>query len=282
MRVKERFPISLALSQFDTTQEPNEGNIRTYLDSVYSKVAPIEQPRWNEAHIDTLFHAGAANFINRHFSFANIRSYDQFYFNLVQQPINMVTGYQRQHRKSIIYTPSETSDSQTTDQYTKLIMNVSNRQGIGEMFSRACELSSITSLVFMQPYLDFQGGDPAQGDLKTKIWEYNSFLVDPFAREPDFSDAQFIWFQQYITKKEALEKFGDKAAQIHPLSGSPQRFGRFYFLPESNHLMGVDRLIQSFVWYKSTRKKKMLYSQERNQFFDVGGENAQIDRKSVV
>lgn len=182
----------------------------------------------------------------------------------------MITGYQRQHRKSIVYTPTEGADPQTTDQYTKLMTHVANQEGIHEQFSRACELATITGLTLLQPYLDYQD-DPAQGSLKVKVWEYNSFLVDPYARNHDFSDAQFVWCQEYISKKEAEDRFPDKIEAIAPMSGTPQRYGSFYFLPENYNMARNDLMVLSYVWYKWKKKKKRLYSRSRNQFFDFAG-----------
>ena len=92
--------------------EPNESNIKTWMDNLYGKFEPIEQARWNQANIGTLFYAGEQRFGNSYFSF-----YPQY--NLadlpvqpeVQQPVNMVTGYQRQHRKSVNFTPGNRSRS---------------------------------------------------------------------------------------------------------------------------------------------------------------------------
>ncbi len=162
--------------------EPNQGNVRQWLDNLYSKFQPIEQSRWNQANIDTLFYAGSQTFVNRYFNFAPTTSYQQYYFNLCQQPVNMITGYQRQHRKSIMYQNIDGGDAQTTDQYTKLISSVANRGAIHEQFSKACELAAVSGMVMLQPYLDYNGDDNAQGQLKLKIWEYNSFLVDPYFR----------------------------------------------------------------------------------------------------
>jgi hypothetical protein len=146
----------------------------------------------------------------------------------------MVTGYQRQHRKNFSYVPTEGSDPQATDQYTKLITHVANKNGIHEQFSRGCEQACITGMCLLQPYLDFTGDDPAQGELKIKLWEYNSFLIDPYARDMNhLSDAQFIWCQEYISKKEAESRFPDKLENIAPMAGTPQRYGSFYFLPLS-------------------------------------------------
>lgn len=183
----------------------------------------------------------------------------------------MITGYQRQHRKSILYQNIDGSDPQTTDQYTKLISNVAGRGAIHEQFSKACELAAVSGMVMLQPYLDFSGDDQAQGELKLKVWEYNAFLVDPYFREPDMSDAQFVWCQEYISKKEAEDRFPDKLENIAPMAGTPQRYGSFYFLPENYNMARNDLMVLSYVWYKWKKKKKRLYSASRNQFFDFAG-----------
>ena len=195
----------------------------------------------------------------------------------MQQPVNMVTGYQRQHRKSIIYQPSDGADPNTTDQYTKIIMHACQAEGIHEQYSKSCELAAVAGMNLMQPYLDYCGDDPAQGQLKVKVWEYNSFLVDPFFREPDMSDANFVWCQEYISKRVALERFGDKANEIRPMMGTPQRYGNFYFLPENHNMARNDLMVLSYIWYKWTRPRKRLYSRRRNQFFDFSERNANLD-----
>lgn len=258
--------------------EPNQTNIRQWLDNLYSKFQPIEQARWNQSNIDTLFYAGEQNYVNNYFNFNSASTRQNFYFNLIQQPVNMVTGYQRQHRKSINYIPSEGADPHTTDQYTRIIDHVANVEGINEQFSKACELATVSGMVLLQPYLDYSGDDPAQGALKLKIWEYNSFLVDPYFRNPDMSDAQFAWCQEYISKKEAEARFPDKLENIAPMAGTPQRYGSFYFLPENYNMSRNDLMVLSYVWYKWNRKKKRLYSPQRNQFFDFGGGDEQLEQ----
>lgn len=239
---------------------------------------PVEQARWNQSHIDTLFYAGSQTFVNRYFNFAPTTSYQQYYFNLIQQPINMVTGYQRQHRKSIVYQAADGADPHTTDQYTRLIKNVCQKEGIDEQYSKSCELSAVAGMNLLQPYLDYTGDDPAQGQLKLKIWEYNSFLVDPFFRNPDMSDAQFVWCQEYISKFEAESRFPGQEEKVKPMSGTPQRYGSFYFLPENYNMARNDLLVLSYVWYKWRRKKKRLYSKKRNQFFDFAGGDGQLEQ----
>ena len=57
-----------------------------------AKFMPLEQSRWNQSNIDSLFYAGNQSFINRNFTFNAGISPQEYYFNICQQPINMVTG----------------------------------------------------------------------------------------------------------------------------------------------------------------------------------------------
>lgn len=257
--------------------EPSQGNVRQWLDNLYSKFQPIEQSRWNQSNIDTLFYAGSQTFVNRYFNFSPTTSYQQYYFNLIQQPVNMITGYERQHRKQWMFQASEGADPQTVDQYTKLLGHVANSGALHEQKSKAKELAAISGMVLLQPFLDYTGDDHAQGELKLKIWEYNSFLVDPYFRMPDMSDAEFVWCQEYISKKEAESRFPDKVHAITPMAGTPQRYGSFYFLPENYNMARNDLMVLSYVWYKWKRKKKRLYSRSRNQFFDYAGDDGHLE-----
>lgn len=241
------------------------------MDNLYSKFQPIEQIRWNAANIDCLMYAGCKNTAYQYSSHTPQKE-DKFFFNLLQQPINMVTGRQRQTRKSITYIPIEGSDSQTTDQYTRLMMQANNKGGVLEAYSKGCEMAAICGRILAQPYLDFSS-DLLQGDLKLKIWEYNAFLEDPFSREPDMSDSQFVWTQEYISKREAMFRFKDKENVISTMSSSPQRHGTFYFLPEHYNMARNDLMVLSHIWYKWKRKRKKIYNPHTNQFLDFTQES---------
>ncbi len=91
------------------------------------------------------------------------------------------------------------------------------------------------------------------------------------------SDAQFVWCQEYISKKDAESRFPDKVQAIAPMAGTPQRYGSFYFLPENYNMARNDLMVLSYVWYKWKRKKKRLYSRSRNQFFDFAGDQGELE-----
>lgn len=269
--------MSFTLPPWDSGQEPSQTNVRSWMDNLYAKFQPMEQARWNQANIDSQFYAGSQQFINRHYNFTPSGNGQNFHFNIMQQPVNMITGYQRQHRKSLNYIPSEAGDPHTTDQYTRLMVQQCNAQGINEEYSRACELSCVSGMVLMQPYLDYHTSDPLQGELRLKTWEYNSFLIDPWFRQPDLSDCNFVWCQEYISKKEAEFRMPDMAKDIAMMSGAPQRYGNFYFLPEHHNMARNDLLTISYVWYRWKRKKNKLYSRSLDMCFDYSEKHADLE-----
>ena len=257
--------------------EPNQTNVRSWLDNLYTRFQPIEQARWHQSNLDTLFHAGAQNYVNRYYSPGGQNSaQSEFYFNIIQNSVRFPCGYQRQHRKSINYIPAEGADSHTTDQYTRIVDHTCNTEELNEVFSKACELSCITGMVLLQPYLDYNSSDPAQGALKLKLWEYNSFIIDPFWRD-DINNASFVWTQEFVSKQEALVRFPDKENIIALMSGTPQQHSKFYFLPENYNVNRNDLLVLSYVWFKKNKKIKKFYSKHLNQFFSYSKKQANED-----
>ena len=262
---------------WDSEMEPDEANFKIWADNLYGRYEPIEQARWNQSNIDTLFNAGEQRFINSYFNFYPTYNAQTFHFNLVQQPVNMVCGYQRQHRKSINFLPLQAAKQDFADDLTKVITYANTNRGILEKYSTGCEQSCVSGMVLAQPYLDYTD-DPVNGTLDLKIWSYNSFMIDPYFREPDASDANFIWCQQYLSKKAAMDKFPDKADIIKNMSGFGNRYGKFYFLPENYALARNDLLINSYIWYRSKRKKKMLYNANDGIAYDYVGGDKNMDQ----
>lgn len=260
--------------------EPNkitDENIVPFLREIRMLYNPIEQARWNQSNIDSLFYAGEQKFINQYYSFTPSNSYFNFYFNLIQQPINMVTGYQRQHRKSITFVPVEGTSQEYADDQTKLEMYANSKKRRLEKFSTGCEYSAIQGMCLAQPYLDFRGDDPVNGELDLKIWPYNSFFLDPFFRETgDMSDCNFIWTQSYLTKNIAESYFPDKKNLIRNLP--PQRNSEysFYFLPENYNMARNNFYILSQFWYQSSRKKKFLYNRNDGVAYDYMDDNKNL------
>lgn len=253
-------------------EELEEGHIIPWMESIRTLYNPIEQARWNQSNIDTLFIAGEQRFINSYYHFYPIQNFQNFHFNLIQQPINMVTGYQRQHRKSINYTPIESSKQEFSDDMTNIETYSNTLRRRLEKFSTGCEWSAVSGMCLAQPYLDFRGEDPINGTLDLKIWPYNSFFIDPFFRDTvDMSDCNFIWTQSYVTKQIAHQYFPEKENQIRQMSGMNTTNFSFYFMPENYNSVRNNFLVLSHIWYQSSRTKKCLYNKNDGltyEFYD--------------
>jgi hypothetical protein len=259
----------LALQMLDFSRDPTQYNIKAWMEGISKKIKPIEQTRWQQAYIDENYYCGNQSYINQQFNFAPQYNAQKFAFNLVQQPVNMVNGYLMDHQKSPRYTPAYGSDPQTTDQYTKLIVPLYEKEGIQQNYLKACEFSSRQAMCLMQPYFDFFGDDPAQGSLKLKVWDAFSYMADPFFREPDGSDATMFWTQEFIDRDEAKERFGEKVEGLRTYTYGGADGTNFYFLPENFSLFREDMLIVSYIWFKARRNRKRLYSASHKQFFDM-------------
>lgn len=268
--------------QFLPWSEPeslNDSNIVPYLREIRMLYNPIEQARWTQSNVDSLFYAGEQRYINNYFQFAPSTNYYNFYFNFLAQPVNMVTGYQRQHRKSITYIPVEGSSQEYADNQTKLEMYANSKRRRLEKFSQGCEYAAIQGMCLGQPYLDFRGDDPINGELDLKIWAYNSFFIDPFFRETgDMSDCNFVWTQSYISRNVAYSYFPDKKSEIRSLPPQQRTEYSFYFLPENYNSARNNFLIMSQFWYRATRKKKFLYNRNDGITYDFVEEESDLHK----
>jgi len=262
-------------SQFIFPEEPNANNVVNILQSIYTRFQSVEEVRWNESNIDVRFWAGDQDYIYQYFTFAPNYSFKNFFFNIIRPACDMITGYQRQHRKSISVVPVEMGSQKTADQFNKLLQFSHTKRQILEKFSDACEQSLVSGLVLLQPYLDFTE-DPINGVLDLKVWSYNSFMVDPYFREPDMSDANFVWLQKFLSKKEAIAQFPEHAELIGSMGGYSNRDGQFYFLPENYNIARNDLLVLSYYWYRTNRTRKKLYNKETGEVSDWKDDPAAI------
>ena len=122
-------------SQFLFPEEPNANNIVNILQNVYTRFQSVEEVRWNESNIDVRFWAGDQDYIYQYFTFAPNYNFKNFYFNIIRQPICMITGYQRQHRKSISVVPVEFASQHTADQFNKLLAFSHTKRHILEKYA---------------------------------------------------------------------------------------------------------------------------------------------------
>ena len=241
----------------DTYYVDNDHNILKLMDYTYSKYITINQSFWSEADIDSRFKAGDQSLWND--IYGNLPAFRkrQFSFNRIRRIINMISGYQRQHRKSTVVTPVEGSAERTADQFTKLLYHVNNTGNVLDNLSEAFEGAVTTGMNLLSTWLDFRS-DPVNGEIRVDNVSYNSYLIDPYFQKMDLSDCNSIWTRKYLTRQQLQGILPGRQDEIDAMRGWGNRDGKFQFQPEAYNYGMQDLLIFDEFWYLDTRSQKML------------------------
>lgn len=211
----------------------------------YNRAFVNWQAYWVEAYRDQSF------YLNNQWTPEERRYLQQeqrpeYTYNLVRACVNMVQGYQRKHRHSLVAQPVENSDSRTADQYTKCLYHVL-RNGKGHYaISDAFKGALVTGMGFVGLEMDHRQ-DPQNGDLKYQFYPWNSIIADPFWTQMDFSDCDYLIRRAYMSKDEAMSKFPDRKEQISRMVGN-MRDELFTFLPEQRIFQSQDLLAYTEMW----------------------------------
>src|SRR6185295_6981369 len=166
----------------DAYYTDQDNSILKRMDYTYAKNITVNQSFWSEADIDHRFHAGDQTLWND--IYGNVPAFRrrQFNFNRIRRVINMIDGYQRDHRKSTICQPVESSDDQTADQFTKLLFHANQTGDILHTISDAFKGALIGGMNLMSVWMDYRN-DPVNGDIKVDNVAYNGYLIDPYFKK---------------------------------------------------------------------------------------------------
>lgn len=260
----------------DTYYVDNDHNILKLMDYTYSKYITINQSFWSEADIDSRFKAGDQTLWND--IYGNLPAFRkrQFNFNRIRRIINMITGYQRQHRKSTIVTPIESSDQMTSDQFTKLLFHAHKNAHTLETISDAFEGALTTGMNMLSVWMDYRN-DPVNGDIKVDNVAYNGYLIDPYFKNKDLSDCNSIWTRKYLSRNQVETLLPGRSDEIKNFSGWGNRDGKFQFMPESYNYGMQDLLIYDEFWYLDSRKQKMLCDPTTGEVMEWRGQDDDLN-----
>lgn len=245
------------------------------MEAFYAESITINQSFWGEADTDTRFETGDQTLWNDLYGNLPANRRRQFSFNRIRPVVNMITGYQRRNRKSIIAIPIENADNQTADQFTKVLMWCCNREGILETISESFHGALVTGMNLLHVWLDYRS-DPVSGNIKVDNCSYNSFLIDPYFRKPDLSDCNALWKRSFLTKREAVSLLPDHADEILGLIGLDSgtgRDGKFQFMPESYNYGMKNLLTYDEFYYRDFRTQKMLVDRETGETLEWKSED---------
>lgn len=205
----------------------------------------------------------------------------QFNFNRIMRVINMISGHQRRNRKSTIVTGVENFDDMTADQFTKILLWISQNEGVLETISESFQGSLVTGMNLLQVWVDYRA-DPVSGNIKVDNCSYNSFLIDPYFRKSDLSDCNAIWKRSFLTKRECISLLPDHENEIIGLIGNDSgtgRDGKFQFMPESYNYGMKNLLTYDEFYYRDYRSQKMLVDIETGESQEWRGTGSDNEEK---
>jgi hypothetical protein len=237
--------------------DEKDRGLREQLEQFYQDNVTINQTFWTEADFDTRVEAGDQTVWNDLGQVPSFRR-KQLSFNRIRPVKNMIGGYQRKNRKSIIVTPVENGDQETADQFTKVIMWSSQQDNILETVSEAFDGALVTGLNLLQVWLDFRN-DPISGNIRVDNCSYNSFIIDSYFRKADLSDCNGIWKRSFLSKSECISLLPTHKDEIEelPTSGAKQD-GKFPWMPESYQNTNLKLFTYDEYYYRTYRKQKIL------------------------
>jgi hypothetical protein len=237
------------------------------MEAFYSEAITINQTFWGEADTDTRFEAGDQSLWTDLYGNLPANQRRNFNFNRIRRVVNMISGHQRRNRKSTIVTPVENADSETADQFTKILLWCNNQENVLETISEAFHGALVTGMNLLQVWVDYRS-DPVSGNIRVDNCSYNSFLIDPYFRKADLSDCNAIWKRSFLTKRECISLLPDHSEEILGLIGVDSgtgRDGKFQFMPESYNYGFKNLLTYDEFYYRDYREQIMLVDTETGE-----------------
>jgi hypothetical protein len=254
----------------------NDHDILKLMDYTYAKNITTNQSFWNEAEIDSRFKAGDQTLYNDMYG-GGVPAFRkrQFCFNRIRRVINMISGFQRQHRKATSVAPVHPRDDQTADQFSKILSHVNNYGHVLETISEAFEGALTTGMNLLSTWMDYRR-DPVNGDIKVDNVSYNGYLIDPFFKNMDLSDCNNIWTRKFLSRTQVESLLPSRADEIKTMRGWGNRDGKFQFMPESYNYGMQDLIMYDEFWYLDTRKQKLLVDIDSGETSEWVGQDEDI------
>lgn len=259
----------------------NSYDITQQKEAFYNNCLTPTLAWWNQALLDTQYYAGDQNLWTS--LYGNLPAYvrKQFNINLIMSFVHQIEGHQMANRKSTIAKPIENADQQTADDYTKILLQIYREGNVEDTISEAFKTGSlITGLNLLEVYIDYSD-DPISGDIKVGICPYNTIITDPYWKKIDFSDCQGYIVRNFLTKRQLMSMYPDKAELIASLPSNMNGNnydGKFQFTPQSYDYGMTNLLVYDQYYYRDWRKAKVMIDRQTGETKEVNTSHDAIKR----
>lgn len=235
-------------------------------EDFYQMHEPFISPIWSEMQIDIRFVAGDQQLMNVLYD-PKSQVNNPFVINLMQRYIGMTTGFQRNHRKSLMMVPFHDDTDQICDDYNGCFKWSEERSNFQELFSESFESSCTTGMSLMHAYPDY-GIDPSSPDIHwsnvTAMWS----MVDSNFRKRDLTDCEGIFTRKWVSKKKAAKLLPGRDKEILNVPVGWGQDGKF---PIQQALLAnkIESLIPYDEFhYLSTRTAQVIYDPQTKQYIE--------------
>ena len=249
-------------------------SIRQQMERNYSDCINILQTQWYQADLDERFYMGDQELWGLIFPGVATYRKKSWFFNLINSHVQMASGFQRRNRKSTICIPTLPTMQKTADQLTKCLYAVHGNGGY-QVYSDMFEKMLVQGIGLMGIHKDTTN-DPVSGDIKLRVVDFRSILIDPFFRKHDLSDCRFIWTRQFFDRLEAATLYPQFADEIMSLAKGTYRDDKFYYMPEVYQIQFPNLIAFDEYWYLTSRNARYLVDIETNETNEFVGDEEDL------
>ena len=249
-------------------------------DARYQQSLSAWQLFFWEQLIDRKVYLGDQRYLNQYTGLSY--EHQKFVFNNSMPVVNMVCGRQRQHRKATQILPVHGSSNQTASQATKAIQGAYYNDDTYQTIS-ACfkESAGITGLSLMHSWIDYRR-DPICGDLRTECFSADMIMMDPFWRNMDLSDCQFIRTRKYLHKEQVKQMLPGREKDIDLLNDNAYFDTKFTFMPQQYNIRRKGWLAYDEYWYQTERMATFIVDPETYESTEVDFSSDEMERLKVM
>jgi len=235
------------------------------MERSYMNYVVVNQAFQAEADLDTRFYAGDQTLWFEIYGNSPYWGQKRYYFNIIKPAIEMVTGYQRQHKKSLSCSALSKKADVSAQQLSKSLIWSFDNAGGHEVISKAFDGACIQGLSFIDIDISYEN-DPVNGDIILSNVPYNYYWIDPFYKNFDMSDAESVWRRQALTKGQVKRMFNyQRCEEIDNLQPVYQKDGKFIFMPENYYMRDIGLYTVDEYYYKSSRQAKFIVDAKTGQ-----------------